>query len=179
MSAEIKGNHYVITDACRKMHGSDEAAVDDALARLREEVLHSLRGRPMGQDARFHVRFSVERPPPIPDQSNRTTTDGQPPRPGHEGQGAPAPINPDTGQHEAYWVLSPEERAKGFVRPLRRSYKHVTCGTVTTMGLAIAQTYATQPTFYGSTFCAGCKTHYPVGPDGEFVWEGTSEKVGT
>jgi hypothetical protein len=28
-------------------------------------------------------------------------------------------------QHEAYLVLSEEERAKGFVRPLRDSYKHV------------------------------------------------------
>lgn len=53
------------------------------------------------------------------------TTDGQPPRPGFENAGAPAPINPATGQHQAYWVLSPEERAKGFVRPVRLSYKHV------------------------------------------------------
>lgn len=30
-----------------------------------------------------------------------------------------------TGQRAAYLVLSEEERAKGFVRPLRRTYKHV------------------------------------------------------
>lgn len=29
------------------------------------------------------------------------------------------------GQQEKYLVLSEEERAKGFVRPVRRSYKHV------------------------------------------------------
>lgn len=29
------------------------------------------------------------------------------------------------GQQEAYLVLSDEERAKGFVRPLRRAYRHV------------------------------------------------------
>lgn len=29
------------------------------------------------------------------------------------------------GQNEAYLVLSDEERAKGYVRPVRRSYKHV------------------------------------------------------
>lgn len=29
------------------------------------------------------------------------------------------------GQQEGYIVLSEEERAKGFVRPVRRSYKHV------------------------------------------------------
>lgn len=31
----------------------------------------------------------------------------------------------ETGQHEIYLVLSEEERAKGFVRPVRRSYVHV------------------------------------------------------
>ena len=30
-----------------------------------------------------------------------------------------------TAQHEVYLVLSEEERTKGFVRPLRRSYVHV------------------------------------------------------
>ena len=30
-------------------------------------------------------------------------------------------------------TLSEEERAKGFVRPVRRTYKHLTCGTTTTM----------------------------------------------
>lgn len=54
-----------------------------------------------------------------------TTTDGKPPRPGFEEAPAPAPIDPKTGQHAAYWVLSEEERAKGFVRPVRRSYRHV------------------------------------------------------
>ena len=31
----------------------------------------------------------------------------------------------ETGQHEIYLVLSEEERAKGFVRPVRNSYVHV------------------------------------------------------
>lgn len=30
-----------------------------------------------------------------------------------------------TGQHDIYLVLSDEERAKGFVRPLRHAYTHV------------------------------------------------------
>lgn len=38
---------------------------------------------------------------------------------------APGPINPRTGQHTSYWILTADERAKGFVRPLRLSYKHV------------------------------------------------------
>lgn len=166
------------------------------------------------------------------DRSARTTTDGAPPAPGHESASAPQPPGPN-GQHGAYWVLTAEERAKGFVRPVRRSYCHVGapgpkhplrdltaeelerhgrfgyvkfeayppdpassvtgrfwtqaqldaigkgCRTVTTMGLAIAETYARDPGFYGSTFCCACRTHLPVGEAGEFVWDGTDERVGT
>jgi len=141
---------------------------------------------------------------------------------------APAPIDPATGMHRDYWVLSEEERAKGFIRPVRRSYRHVGlrrpsnlreltaeekerfgsfgyvafepgedpispllgnywtqerldrvgqgCGTVTTMGQALAETYARDPKFYGATFCCGCRTHFRVG---EFVWDGTDEDVGS
>ena len=79
---------------------------------------------------------------------------------------------------EVYLVLSEAERAKGFVRPVRTSYRHETCGSVTTMGTRIAETYAREPTFYGATFCVACSMHRPVGPDGEFVWlDGT--KVGS
>lgn len=155
--------------------------------------------------------------------SERTTTNGKPPAPGLEDAPAPQPINPETGQHGAYWVLSEDERAKGFVRPVRESYKHVGiagpkyatrdlteeelkrykefgyvrfeaypeseypstgrfwtqkeldsvargCQVVTTMGRSIAETYAREPNYYGRTFCAGCRTHLPVGRDGEFVW---------
>ena len=83
-------------------------------------------------------------------------------------------------QHECYLVLSAEERAKGFVRPVRRSYVHTGgCGATTVMAQALAETYARDPHFYGSTYCAGCSMHRPVGESGEFEWQGTSEKVGT
>lgn len=72
-----------------------------------------------------------------------------------------------------------EERAKGFVRPVRHSYKHLKCGGTTTMGDTLAQTYARQPDFYSGTFCCHCHAHFPVGADGEFVWQGTDQKVGT
>lgn len=105
---------------------------------------------------------------------NKTTlTDGSPVTPDHR------EINPETGMQKGYVVLSAEERAKGFVRPVRRSYRHLKCGVVTTMGYALAETYARQPDFYSGTFCCGCGTHFPVGEDGEFVWDGTEEKVGT
>lgn len=74
------------------------------------------------------------------------------------------------GQQQGYVVLAEEERAKGFVRPVRRSYKHDKCGAVTTMGQALAETYARDPKFYSGTFCAHCGSHFPVGEEGEFVW---------
>ena len=80
-------------------------------------------------------------------------------------------------QAEAYLVLSDEERAKGFVRPLRTSYVHVDgCGAVTTMRLPIAETYARQPGFYGSTYCVTCCMHRPVG---EFRWDADGQVVGS
>lgn len=88
-------------------------------------------------------------------------------------------VDPDTGMQEKYVVLSEEERAKGFVRPVREAYQHLKCGTVTWMNIAIAETYARNPHYYTGTYCAGCKTHLPVGENGEFVWVGTNEKVGT
>ena len=84
---------------------------------------------------------------------------------------------------ETYLVLSADQRAAGFVRPRRLSYRHLTCGSVTTMGGAIADTYARDPHFYGATFCVRCSMHRPVGEDGEFVWieaDGSDgPKVGT
>ena len=81
--------------------------------------------------------------------------------------------------HADYWVLSEEERAKGFMRPVRQVYLHQRCGTTTRMGQALAETYARDPNFYGATFCVHCKAHYPVGAEGEFTWDDSTEKVGT
>lgn len=102
------------------------------------------------------------------------------------------------GMQKKYLMLSDEERAKGFVRPVRRTYVHVGvggseidpndmsksglkgngCGVATSMGQALAETYARDPKFYGATYCVGCKDHYPVGENGEFVWDDGS-RVGT
>ena len=158
------------------------------------------------------------------------TTDPKDPRLGHGVDNEPVP------QNEVYLVLSEEERAKGFVRPVRTSYIHVGrdlsyykgihrmlteeeqkeppkyvavmtvlenedgtfkggsyvtteeleayqfgkkiggCGGPTTMGLALSETYARDPNFYGSTYCTYCRKHLPVS---EFVWAGTNEKVGS
>ena len=90
--------------------------------------------------------------------------------------GRHAKINPDTGQQAGYVVLTAEERAKGFVRPVRTHYVHLTCGQVTRMANDLAETWARDPGFYTGTFCATCKLHCHVH---EFVWQGTMERLGT
>lgn len=118
-------------------------------------------------------------------------TDPKDPRLGRDLNDAPVP------QNDAYLVLSADERAKGFVRPVRRKYMHIACradtrnhgkldvhghpfGPVTRMSEALAETYARQPDFYGATYCVGCQMHRPVGASGEFIWDdGTGAKVGT
>ncbi len=108
--------------------------------------------------------------PPV-DRSQRTLTDGSPVTEDHR------ELKPN-GQQKGYVVLSDAERARGFVKPVRRSYIHQKCGTLTRMGLALAETYARDPSFYSGTFCCGCGRHFTFGqPDGDFVWE-DGEKVG-
>lgn len=85
----------------------------------------------------------------------------------------------ETGLQDKYLVLSDEERSKGFVEPYRDSYVHQKCGVATTIGREIAETYARNPQFYGSTYCANCQNTFSIGADGEFVWKGTDQKVGT
>lgn len=103
------------------------------------------------------------------DRDCRVLTDGSPVTDDHRD------LLP-SGQQKGYVVLCEAERKKGFVRPVRRTYRHKTCGTITTMGLSLAETYARDPTFYSGTFCCRCATHRPLN---EFVWEGTDEQVGT
>lgn len=109
--------------------------------------------------------------------SDRLTDDRDDPRLGYGTDDEPRQMN------EAYLVLSADERAKGYVRPLRIAYVHARelggCGAVTHMAQAIAETYARQPWFYGATYCAGCRMHRPVGASGEFYWDGTTDRVGT
>ena len=107
------------------------------------------------------------------DRTQKTLTDGSPVTDDHR------QIDPSTGMQKAYVVLSEGERAKGFVRPVRRSYIHETCGAETIMGRALSETYARDPFFYSGTFCVHCRAHFPVGEDGEFMWANTNEKVGT
>ncbi len=96
------------------------------------------------------------------------TTDPRDPRLTHHNDEVPGP------QADAYLVLSEDERAKGFVRPLRRSYQHtrgelgtIACMGSTKMGAELAETYAREPDFYDGTYCTKCRMHKPVA---EFDW---------
>lgn len=161
---------------------------DEHMERLRAS------GAPMGSHADLQAFLRT-----LEDQqmnTQRTTTDGQLPNPGLENAAAPKPIDPETGQHGAYYILSASERAKGFIRPVRTKYVHVGvggseidptnrakhgrtgqgCGAATSMRQDIAETYARNPAFYSSTFCCSCGKHLPVA---EFKWDGTDQVVGS
>ena len=76
--------------------------------------------------------------------------------------------NRGDGQQVGYIVLTEEERRKGFVKPVRRSYTHDKCGSLTTMGRALSETYARDPWFYSGTFCCHCRAHFDLS---QFHWE--------
>lgn len=84
------------------------------------------------------------------------------------------------GEREVYAVLTEEERAKGFVRPLRDTYVHAGrrggCGNKTVIrDRAIVETMARDPGFYQGGYCWHCRKHRP---NEEFEWlDGT--QVGT
>lgn len=102
----------------------------------------------------------------VPTHGEVTTPDGP----------TPTDVKRADGQYESYWVLSDEERVKGFVRPYREEYQHRPCGRITRMGTKIAETFAADPEFYGSTYCSYCRNHFALN---EFLWAGTTEVVGS
>lgn len=113
--------------------------------------------------------------PPV-NRSKQMLTDGSPVTDDHRELQA-------NGQQKGYVVLSEDERKRGFARPIRDACRHLKCGNITTMSRALAETYARDPGFYSGTFCSTCRSHFPVGPDGEFTWyenDGSEgQKVGT
>lgn len=85
-------------------------------------------------------------------------------------------IDPETGQQRGYAVLPEAQRRLGFVRPVRTTYTHLVCRTDTTMSQDIAETIAREPAYYNAAFCVACRAHLPLA---EFVWAGTTERVGS
>lgn len=58
----LKARHAIIKDACRTSRGN-EGAIDEALARLKEEYLSCVDGWEIGKGAQFHLVLTVEKPP--------------------------------------------------------------------------------------------------------------------
>lgn len=113
-------------------------------------------------------------------RKKRCTVKGQSVDPAKAPPHAPTTEKLSDGQNADHYVLCPEDRAKGYVEPVRVDYIHEKCGSVTTMPLACAETYAARPEYYGSTFCCTCGGYFPVGENGEFIWnDGSRQKVGT
>lgn len=132
--------------------------------------LRSIQASPAWRDVLGPVRDLIrDSKAPPPDRSAVSLSTGAPVTPDYR------EIQPD-GMQKGYLVLSDDERAKGFVRPYRETYTHKTCGTDTSMGRRIAETYARDPKFYGATYCCACRTHFPLV---EFVWKDTDEQVGS
>lgn len=53
--------HVFITDECREVHGGDGAAIEEALSRVRTQLVRCMKGHPKGAGHRFHVLASVVR----------------------------------------------------------------------------------------------------------------------
>jgi len=145
--------------------------VEGIVRKLTPEEMRAVQRSPAWSDVLKPVRdliLSSFAPPA--DRSKTMLTDGSPVTADHR------TIQAGSGMQKAYVVLTDDERSKGFVRPLRDTYTHLNCGTDTTMGRKIAETYARDPGFYNGTFCVHCHTHRPLS---EFVWKGTEEQVGS
>lgn len=148
----------------RAARKNDEALQLDRQARQRRDEAREYERKADELEMALNAKIPVDR-------SQRVMTSGGPETPDHREP-------KENGQQKDYVILSAAERAKGFVRPVRRTYVHQKCGGATTMSQDIAETYARDPFFYSGTFCVGCRAHFPVGEDGEFTWDDGS-KVGT
>jgi hypothetical protein len=159
--------HEVVINLPRDMTGHIVFSVEQA-----RSLAASLSSKAIVAEMELRRAIEAERIASLPpaDRTKLCTTDGRSP------EAARASQTNDTGQHASYIVLCDTERAKGFVRPYRDRYQHTTCGGVTTMGRALSETYARDPSFYGATFCCQCNRHLPVS---EFVWTADGAVVGS
>lgn len=143
-----------------------ERQVHEVIPEIQKAILNRQR---LAEEARRRHAESI----PV-DRGSVTMADGSPVTPDYRD------LKPN-GQQKDYLVLSAEERAKGFVRPVRRTYRHAKCGTTTTMSPSIAETYARDPKFYNGTFCVQCGEHFPLMIDDvpQFFWADDNSAVGS
>ncbi len=57
----FKAAHFVIGDACRTHWGSDQAAWEEAVRRLKEVYEGAAQGYPEGQGHAFHLVLTIDR----------------------------------------------------------------------------------------------------------------------
>lgn len=93
------------------------------------------------------------------------------------------PLTPDEQKHHAsrgyvVWEEYPPGESAVVGRFWTQEQLSGGCGVETKMSQEIAETYARDPIFYGATYCCNCKKHFPVGANGEFVWQ-DGTRVGT
>lgn len=120
-AAEIPDVAPLVCEGCAEV----SLLIDRVPYRTTPEQLAALKQSPAWRDmiapAQQIIRRNLEAATAVPavDRTKTTLTDGSPVTPDHRA------IDPRTGQQRGYVVLSAEERARGFVRPLRRTYTHV------------------------------------------------------
>lgn len=77
------------------------------------------------------------------------------------------------------YLLSDEDRAKGYARPFRDAYVHrygKGCGWITILSPIDADTMARMPWGFSPVYCTGCRKYLPRM---EFTWKVDGEGVGT
>jgi hypothetical protein len=163
VEVEVNDRNQIVAIHPGKLSVQQARDLADLLLRRAAHAEYNIRRNQEDERRREAAKIPV-------DLTDRTLLDGSPVTPGHR------EIDPTTGMQKDYVVLSAAERAKGFVRPVRRTYRHLKCNTTTTMGLALAETCARSPVFYSGAFCCQCRAHFPLV---EFVWDGTDEPVGS
>lgn len=110
----VSFKHFEARVALRMLADSyqarDPELADDIRTRLRS----------LNEEDQAAIREQLEATATPVDRSQRVLTDGR------TEEQAPdyRDLDPATGQQRSYVVLSDAERAKGFVRPVRRSYRH-------------------------------------------------------
>jgi hypothetical protein len=100
--------------------------------------------------------------PPVPVPTKSPAAASQPP------QDAPPKAAPR--------VLTPEEAAKGYVRPHRDAVTHQKCGIVSILRRDVAQAFAKTPTMLSRVRCTACRGDFDAK---DFVWSGSKEAVGS
>lgn len=90
--------------------------------------------------------------------------------------GGPREICEEPFGHDGVCVSSNRAVTQHEAAELERSHRKGGCNTVTTMGRALSETYARDPSFYGATFCVHCNAHFPVA---DFVWTADGAQVGS